>query len=66
MKIAVASDHGGFPLKETVLEAVEACGHIPINLGTDSMESVDYPDFAEKAGKADRRVQLVTGGEGED
>ena len=70
MKIAVASDHGGFPLKETVLEAVEACGHIPINLGTDSMESVDYPDFAEKAGRAivdgtaDRAIVICGSGVG--
>ena len=52
MKIAIAADHAGFPLKDTVIEAVRACGHTPINLGTDSTESVDYPDFTEKAGKA--------------
>lgn len=52
MKIAIACDHGGFPLKETVVEAVRAAGHEPLDLGTDSAESVDYPDFAEKLGRA--------------
>lgn len=52
MNVAVACDHGGFPLKQTVLEAVRALGHTPLDLGTDSEVSVDYPDFAEKAGHA--------------
>ena len=52
MKVAVSSDHAGFPLKQTVIDALEALGHTPIDLGTDSLESVDYPDFAEKAGRA--------------
>ena len=52
MKIAVACDHGGFPLKETVIEMVNALGHEALDLGTDSMESVDYPDFAKNLGRA--------------
>lgn len=52
MKIAIACDHGGFPLKETVIDAVRAAGHEVLDLGTDSAESVDYPDFAEKLGRA--------------
>ena len=52
MKIAVACDHAGFPLKQTVLEAVRAAGHEPIDLGTDSTDPVDYPDYAEKVGRA--------------
>ncbi len=52
MKIAVACDHGGFPLKETVIEIVRALGYEPLDLGTDSMESVDYPDYAKKLGNA--------------
>jgi ribose 5-phosphate isomerase B len=51
MKIAVACDHGGFPLKDTVLETVRAAGHEPLDLGTFSTESVDFPDYAEKVGK---------------
>ncbi|MCL4531418.1 MAG: ribose 5-phosphate isomerase B [Chloroflexi bacterium] len=51
MKIAVGFDHAGFPLKETVLTAVRAAGHEPIDLGTNSSEAVDYPDYAEKVGR---------------
>lgn len=52
MKIAVACDHGGFPLKQTILDSVRAAGHEPIDLGTNSAESVDFPDFTEKLGRA--------------
>ena len=52
MKIAIACDHGGFPLKEMVLETVRAAGFEPIDLGTNGPESVDYPDFAQKVGAA--------------
>jgi len=52
MKIAIACDHGGFPLKEMVLETVRAAGFEPIDLGTNGPESVDYPDFAQKVGNA--------------
>ncbi|HTX93046.1 MAG TPA: RpiB/LacA/LacB family sugar-phosphate isomerase, partial [Anaerolineales bacterium] len=52
MKIAVACDHAGFLLKETILERVRAAGHTPVDLGTDSTQPVDYPDYAEKLGEA--------------
>lgn len=53
MKVAVACDHAGFPLKETVLETVRAAGYEVLDLGAFNTESVDdYPDYAEKLGKA--------------
>lgn len=52
MKIAVGFDHAGFPLKQTVLDAVHAAGHEFIDMGTDSADSVDFPDFTEKVGRA--------------
>lgn len=52
MKIAVACDHAGYPMKEIVLETVRRAGHVPLDLGTDSTEPVDYPDYAEKVGRA--------------
>lgn len=52
MKIAVACDHAGFPLKEAVLESVRAAGHEPIDLGTNSPDPVDFPDVAVKLGRA--------------
>jgi ribose 5-phosphate isomerase B len=52
VKIAVATDHGGFPLKQTVIDAVTASGHEVIDLGAFNTESVDYPDYVEKVGRA--------------
>jgi ribose 5-phosphate isomerase B len=52
MKIAVGFDHAGFPLKETVLNAVQTAGHEPIDMGTNSAEPVDFPDITEKVGRA--------------
>ena len=52
MKVVVGFDHAGFPLKEVVLDAVRKAGHEPIDVGTNSAEPVDYPDFAEKVGRA--------------
>ena len=52
MKIAIGFDHAGFPLKQIVLDAVRNAGHESIDKGTDSAESVDFPDFAEKVGRA--------------
>ena len=43
--IAIACDHAGLPLKQELLEALESEGHTVINLGTDSPDSVDYPDY---------------------
>ncbi|MCE9646824.1 MAG: ribose 5-phosphate isomerase B [Chloroflexi bacterium] len=51
MKVAVGCDHGGFPLKEVVLEAVKAAGHEAIDVGTFSAEAVDFPDFTRKVGE---------------
>lgn len=52
MKIVVGFDHAGFPLKQTVLDAVRNAGHEPIDVGTDSADPVDFPDIAEKLGHA--------------
>jgi len=50
MKIALACDHGGYPLKNNIKDCVIAAGHSVIDLGTNNTESVDYPDYAEKLG----------------
>lgn len=52
MKVGLAADHAGYELKQVLIEVVERLGHQPLDLGTDSAESVDYPDFAEKLGRA--------------
>ena len=70
MKIAIACDHGGFPLKQRVMDVVQSAGCEALDLGTDSMESVDYPDFAEKlgraiqSGKAERGILMCGSGVG--
>ncbi len=61
MKVAVACDHAGFPLKAIVLETIRQEGHEPIDLGTYSTESVDYPDYAEKVGRAIQSGQAERG-----
>jgi ribose 5-phosphate isomerase B len=61
MKVAVGFDHAGFPLKKTVLEAVREAGHEPIDLGTDSPEPVDFPDYSEKVGRAVQSGQAERG-----
>ncbi|MCK6452778.1 MAG: ribose 5-phosphate isomerase B [Alphaproteobacteria bacterium] len=64
--VAIASDHAGYPLKETLKAELRRLGVDVLDLGTDGLESVDYPDFADKLahvvkdGKAGRGV-LVCG-----
>lgn len=52
MKIGLASDHGGYELKEHIREHLEKEGIEYIDYGTNSEESVDYPDYGRKAGEA--------------
>lgn len=48
MKIAIASDHGGFELKEKIYNYLLDKGYEVTNFGTNSTESCDYPVFAKK------------------
>ena len=70
MKIAVGSDHAGYELKERVRELLREMGHVVTDFGTDSAESIDYPDFAAAvsnavaSGKADRGVLVCFTGVG--
>jgi len=52
MRIAIAADHAGFKLKQELLEYLRGLGHTVIDLGTNSEDPVDYPDYAEAVGKA--------------
>ncbi len=61
MKVAVACDHAGFPLKAVVLEAVRAAGHEPIDLGIDGPEPVDFPDVTARLGRAIQGGQAERG-----
>jgi len=52
MKIAIASDHAGFELKERIKKLLEDLGYKYKDFGTDSDESVDYPDYGLKVAEA--------------
>jgi ribose 5-phosphate isomerase B len=51
-KVAIGADHGGFPLKQTLIDYMVKQGIEVIDLGTNSLAPVDYPDYAESVGKA--------------
>ena len=61
MKIAVGFDHAGFPLKQTVIDTVRGAGHEVIDLGTNSTDPVDFPDYSEKVGRAVQSGQAERG-----
>ncbi len=61
MKIAIAADHAGFPLKARVIEVVRARGHEAIDLGTHSTDPVDYPDIAKALGECIQRGEAERG-----
>ncbi len=44
--IAIGADHGGYPMKERLAYKLKEAGYTVVDCGTDSHESVDYPDFA--------------------
>jgi len=70
MKLAVASDHAGFPLKARVIDELRQEGHDVADLGTDSTAPADYPDYARAVaqaileGRAERAVLLCGSGAG--
>ena len=50
--IPIASDHAGVELKERLKRELVALGYAPLDMGTNSTDSVDYPDFAHAVAKA--------------
>lgn len=52
MKVAIGSDHAGFEAKEKIKETLGDLGIGIVDMGTDSAESVDYPDYGAKVGRA--------------
>lgn len=59
MLVVVGSDHAGYDLKQSIIQSLKQEGHQVLDVGTDSTAAVDYPDFAEKVGRA------VLAGQGE-
>jgi len=70
MKIAIAADHAGFSLKQTLRDELLAKGHQVLDLGTRSEESTDYPDYAAAVGhnvangESDRGILVCSSGVG--
>ncbi len=70
MKIMIGCDHGGFDLKQVVVQFLRQQGHEVEDIGTDSMESVDYPQYAVRvarsvaSGRVDRGILLCGSGIG--
>jgi len=70
MKIAIGNDHAGVEYKFAIIELLESLGHKVINFGTDTEESVDYPDhihpvaFAVENAEADFGIILCGSGNG--
>lgn len=71
MRIACGFDHGGLPLRDTILTAVRDAGHEPVDLGAETLDpGDDYPDFALaatraiRAGEAERGVLVCGSGAG--
>lgn len=68
--VAIACDHAGPALKNTLKKALEKMGLTVLDFGTDETESVDYPDYARKvveaieAGKAEKGVLICGSGIG--
>lgn len=52
MRLVLGSDHAGFELKQGIAAALRGLGHEVIDVGTDSLAPVDYPDYAEAVGRA--------------
>ena len=71
MRIAIGSDHAGFPLKQHLVSALGEKGHEVDDQGTHSEESVDYPEICAGVGRtvvrgdADRGIVLGGTGQGE-
>jgi ribose 5-phosphate isomerase B len=70
LKIAIGSDHRGYSLKERIKTLLAGDGHEVVDVGTDSEDSADYPDYAipvaEKTagGEADRGILICGSGIG--
>lgn len=69
MKIALAADHAGYPLKADLAPWLSGQGHQVLDLGTDSEAPVDYPPFCAAAGRAvagrTADLGIVIGGSGQ-
>ena len=70
MKISIGNDHAGPDYKKAIVHYLESKGHEVTNYGTDTIDSVDYPDFGHAVakdvaeGKADFGIVICGSGNG--
>jgi ribose 5-phosphate isomerase B len=70
MKISIGNDHAGTEYKKAIVDMLKVKGYIVINYGTDSIDSVDYPDFGHpvatdiSAGQVDFGIIICGSGNG--
>jgi RpiB/LacA/LacB family sugar-phosphate isomerase len=70
MRVAIGADHAGFHMKQAIIEHLRALGHLVLDLGTNSTDPVDYPDFAAAVAhavlerRADRGIIICGSGVG--
>ncbi|HZX55063.1 MAG TPA: ribose 5-phosphate isomerase B [Ilumatobacteraceae bacterium] len=68
-RIAIGSDHAGFELKQHLIEVLTGQQHDVIDLGTNSTEACDYPQFCAAVGRTVRNdeadIGIVVGGSGQ-
>ena len=61
MRIAFGCDHKGYILKSSIIALIRSLGHDVVDFGTDSEESVNYPVYGEKVGRAVSRGECDFG-----
>lgn len=61
MKIAIGNDHAGPDYKFAIVKYLEELGHDVVNYGTDTLDSVDYPDFANSVAKSVNESEVPLG-----
>ena len=61
MKIAIANDHAGVEYKNSIIKMLEESGHEVVNFGTDSNDSCDSPDYAQKVARAVQQKTVERG-----
>ncbi len=61
MKVAFASDHAGYELKQSLMELMKQRGYEPVDFGTNSTDSCDYPDYAHPAADAVEKGECAFG-----
>jgi len=70
LKVAIGSDHAGYKLKQLLVAHLREAGHDVVDVGTDSEDSVDYPDFVgpvahmTSEGEVDRGIVVCSTGIG--